>query len=168
MNWSDLKSDIGAIAPVLGGVLGGPAGGIVGSFIANKLGVAATPDALSAALQDPKNVVELQQIASQNEAALLDFLHQEDSSQSAVNQAEASNSSLFVAGWRPAVGWSCAVAFLYSFVLAPLASFSASLVGHPVKLPDLDLTQMMPVLLGMLGIAGMRTYEKVKGVVAGH
>lgn len=88
--------------------------------------------------------------------------------QTAVNAAEASNQNVFVAGWRPAIGWSCAGAFSWSYVLAPLASFFSEALGHPVHLPALDISGMMPVLLGMLGLGTMRTYEKVSGVKSGH
>lgn len=89
-------------------------------------------------------------------------------SQAAINTAEASNQNVFVAGWRPAIGWSCAGAFSWSYVLAPLASFFAEALGHPVHLPALDISGMMPVLLGMLGLGTMRTFEKVSGVKTGH
>ena len=88
--------------------------------------------------------------------------------QTSVNQAEASNQSVFVAGWRPAVGWSCALAFFWSYVLGPFLNWFAALAGHPVNLPVLDLSAMMPVLLGMLGLGGMRSIEKVKGVSGAH
>ncbi|MEC5163741.1 3TM-type holin [Janthinobacterium sp. CG_S6] len=81
-----------------------------------------------------------------------------------VNAAEASNNSLFVAGWRPFIGWICGAAFAYKFVLAPAAAFALTALGHPVTLPVLDFTEMSTVLLGMLGIGGLRTIEKIKGV----
>ncbi len=87
--------------------------------------------------------------------------------QMVVNQAEAANKSIFVAGWRPAVGWVCAAAFGYQYVIAPLASFVATLAGHPIPLPHLDLSNLMPILLGMLGLGFARTAEKIKGVNSG-
>lgn len=89
---------------------------------------------------------------------------QERMGQMDVNKAEAGNNSLFVAGWRPAVGWSCAAAFAWTFILAPMVTYGAALAGHPLSLPALDLSQLSPVLMGMLGLSGMRTYEKVSGV----
>ncbi len=88
--------------------------------------------------------------------------------QDVVNQTEAANTSIFVAGWRPWVGWVCGMAFAYTFILQPFCGLIASAVGHPIVLPVLDLSTMMPVLLGMLGLGGMRTYEKVNGIKAGH
>jgi len=84
------------------------------------------------------------------------------------NRAEASNSSLFVAGWRPFVGWVCGTGFGVQFVLGPLAEWGSALAGHPVHFPPMDLGTMMPLLLGMLGLGGMRSAEKIKGVDAGH
>lgn len=84
------------------------------------------------------------------------------------NRAEAGNSSLFVAGWRPFVGWVCGTGFGVQFVLGPLAEWGSALAGHPIKFPPMDLGTMMPLLLGMLGLGGMRSVEKVKGVDAGH
>lgn len=84
--------------------------------------------------------------------------------QLAVNQVEAASTSIFVAGWRPFIGWVCGAAFTYAFVLQPLMVFVATIYGHPLKdLPALDSAGIMPVLLGMLGLGGMRSYEKVKG-----
>lgn len=81
-----------------------------------------------------------------------------------VNAAEAANSSVFVSGWRPFIGWTCGAAFAWKFVLAPITLAVLLAVGEPVELPALDLTEMWPVLLGMLGLGAMRSYEKTKGV----
>lgn len=81
-----------------------------------------------------------------------------------VNQVEAGSGSLFVSGWRPFIGWICGAAFAYKFVLAPAAAFTLTALGHPVVLPVLDFTEMSTVLLGMLGIGGLRTIEKIRGV----
>ena len=80
------------------------------------------------------------------------------------NKAEASNPSLFVAGWRPFTGWVCASALAFNYIVLPIASYVCSLfLDVPVPTP-LDMDVMLPVLLGMLGLGGIRGYEKVKGV----
>jgi hypothetical protein len=84
------------------------------------------------------------------------------------NKAEAQSQSMFVAGWRPFVGWVCGTGFGVQFVIGPLFEWASSLAGHPVKFPALDLGTMMPLLFGLLGLGGMRTFEKVQGVQAGH
>ena len=83
-----------------------------------------------------------------------------------VNRAEAQNPSIFVSGWRPFVGWVCGSGFGVQFIIGPIAEWGSNLAGHPVKFPPLDLGTMMPLLLGMLGLGGMRTVEKVNGVAA--
>lgn len=84
-----------------------------------------------------------------------------------VNKIEAANPSLFVAGWRPFIGWSCGFIFTYTYLLQPLAIFIFAYFGHPIPtLPRLETGEIMTVLLGILGLGGLRTYEKVKGVNA--
>ena len=100
------------------------------------------------------------------EAALRDALLGVDKAQMQVNAAEAASPSLFVAGWRPAVGWCCTIAMAWSYIVQPVAVFTLAQFNVLVALPTLDLSTMMPVLLGMLGMGGLRTYEKTKGVAA--
>ena len=82
-----------------------------------------------------------------------------------VNKAEAASGSLFKGGWRPAVGWVCALAFAYHFIVKALIVFVCAASG--VELPDLpefDMGTLLTVLGGMLGIGSLRTYEKQKGL----
>ena len=81
-----------------------------------------------------------------------------------VNKAEAAHKSLFVAGWRPFIGWICGVAMLANFLLIPMANFVLDLSGSTNTIPLIELETMMPVLMGMLGLGAMRSYEKVKKV----
>lgn len=108
--------------------------------------------------------LKLLAMAQTGELAQLDADLKIATGQMAVNQVEAGNSSLFVAGWRPFIGWICGAAFAYKFVLAPAVAFGLTAAGHPIELPVLDFTEMSTVLLGMLGIGGLRTIEKIKGV----
>jgi hypothetical protein len=82
-----------------------------------------------------------------------------------VNKAEATNSSLFVAGWRPFIGWTCGTALAWHFVLEPMigAAFAWAGVDAP-ELPAFDMQSLMTILTGMLGLGGLRTFEKYKGV----
>lgn len=82
-----------------------------------------------------------------------------------VNKAEAGSSSAFVAGWRPFVGWICGFGLGYVAIFEPIARFVATVFFHysgPFPVIDTNLT--MQVLLGMLGLAGARSFEKAKGV----
>ena len=83
-----------------------------------------------------------------------------------INKAEASSPSLFKGGWRPAVGWSCCFGLIYEFLARPLLPFFATLAGQDVPpLPPLDTATLMTLLMGMLGLGGMRSYERVAGKI---
>jgi len=81
-----------------------------------------------------------------------------------VNKAEASHHSLFVSGWRPAVGWVCVLGMAGNFMVIPFANFVLALAKIDVAVPMIDTATMMPVLMGMLGLGTLRTYEKKSGV----
>jgi len=82
-----------------------------------------------------------------------------------INAAEAKHRSIFVAGWRPFIGWTCGVALAWHFVLAPVVIFGAGYAGVALpELPTFDMDSLMTVLLGMLGLGGLRTFEKAKGL----
>ena len=86
-------------------------------------------------------------------------------SQLEINKAEAASGSLFKGGWRPFIGWTSGIAFAYHFVLQPILVFVLTASG--VDLPDLpvfDMSTLLTVLGGMLGIGGLRSYEKSKGL----
>lgn len=82
-----------------------------------------------------------------------------------INEAEAGNSSLFVSGWRPGVGWVCAAAFAWQFVVAPALTFGFTVAGHVLALPSFESESLLTVLFGMLGMGGLRTFERIKGVI---
>jgi hypothetical protein len=90
--------------------------------------------------------------------------HELAKAQIEVNKEEAKSSSMFVAGWRPAVGWICATGMGFNFICVPLGSFVCAVSGVDIHFAPLDLSQMMPVLMGMLGLGAMRSFEKTKGV----
>tara|TARA_R110002167_G_scaffold113621_4_gene286833 strand:- start:486 stop:857 length:372 start_codon:yes stop_codon:yes gene_type:complete len=79
-----------------------------------------------------------------------------------VNKIEAGQTNLFVSGWRPFVGWTCGIALCYHFVLQPFLMFVLSSTGNPMELPVFDMSTLTTVLLGMLGLGGMRSFEKIK------
>ena len=81
-----------------------------------------------------------------------------------VNKVEAASQSMFVAGWRPAVGWVCVLGMASNFIIIPMANFGLALAESGVTLPLIDTSTMMPVLMGMLGLGAMRSVEKVRGV----
>jgi hypothetical protein len=98
------------------------------------------------------------------EAQLTLHLAKIDLAQLDINKTEAAHRSVFVSGWRPAIGWMSGGAMGLNFIVFPIASFVLAQTGHLVELPTLDMSEMMPVLMGLLGLGGLRSYEKVKGV----
>jgi hypothetical protein len=82
------------------------------------------------------------------------------------NKAEAASPSMFVSGWRPAVGWVCVLAFCWNMIGLSVAKLVLSLINHPMQISPADLSEMMPILIGMLGLGGLRTVEKINGVAA--
>lgn len=126
--------------------------GIVGKVVDKVI-----PDpAMKAKLQ-----LDLATLADQENARV----HAEMMGQIGTNTEEAKNSNLFVAGWRPFIGWVGGIALAYSFVLEPVSSWTAQVLFHYTgSFPNLDTGQLMDLVMGMLGFGGLRTYEKVKGI----
>ena len=81
-----------------------------------------------------------------------------------VNKVEAAHHNMFVAGWRPAIGWICALGMAGNFLIIPFVNMALELTDSGVLIPMIELSEMMPVLMGMLGLGAMRTFEKTKGV----
>lgn len=108
-------------------------------------------------IPDPQQRLEAQQ-------ALMQGLSQWDAQQAQINATEAANSSIFVAGWRPFIGWVCGAAFAYHFIILPILETTAMAMGFKVVSPVFDMQELSTVLMGMLGLGGLRTFEKIKGV----
>jgi hypothetical protein len=88
--------------------------------------------------------------------------------QADVNKIEAGSSNLFVSGWRPAIGWVCAIAIAYNFLIIPFAGFILKLASSSVTMPALDMGELWTLVTGMLGLGVMRTTEKLKGAAGNH
>lgn len=93
---------------------------------------------------------ELSRLAAEGQMDLL-------RGQLAINKEEAAHKSLFVAGWRPAIGWVCGLGLTYNIVISPFLDIW-------FEMPKVDAALLYPVLMGMLGLGGMRSFEKLKGV----
>ncbi len=107
--------------------------------------------------------------ADDAQKARIELLKMQESGELAqleVNKAEASNSHIFVSGWRPFIGWVCGIIFLYNYLIQPAITLAATYHTQHVfpALPILDSTDVMTVLFGMLGLGSLRTVEKIKGV----
>lgn len=126
-------------------------------------------DPISAALDIGGKVIDrLWPDPAQAAAAKLELIKLQQSgelAQIAVNTEEAKHPSVFVSGWRPAIGWVCGAACAWNWIGLPVVK-TALLVwsGKTLPLAPADLTDMLPVLLGMLGLGGLRTIERLNGV----
>lgn len=107
---------------------------------------------------------EITELTLNIQAQLENKLQDAITAQIEVNKQEAASPSVFVAGWRPAIGWICGCGLFMQFIVNPIATWIAALMKHPIVFPTLDLGSLMTLLLGMLGLGTMRTYEKVAGV----
>lgn len=111
---------------------------------------------------DPLELAKLESAISKAEMDLELGLSQ---AQTRINEIEAASQDKFVSRWRPAIGWICAGAYAYTFILQPFAVFVLVISGNPIphdQLPTLPLGELSMVLMGMLGLAGMRSYEKTR------
>jgi hypothetical protein len=91
--------------------------------------------------------------------------HEANMGQLAINKMEAQHRSVFIAGWRPFLGWGLSFAMIWHFVIVPMITFGFAYAGVvPPELPAFDMESLMTVLLGMLGLGGLRTFEKAKGL----
>ena len=92
--------------------------------------------------------------------ALAVQLHDANFRQTEINKIEAKHQNIFVSGWRPFIGWVCGSALAYQFILRDFISYSMNLMGSTAELPpSLDISQLISILLAMLGMAGYRTFE---------
>ena len=121
-------------------------------------------DAIAAGLKVLDKFVPDPEAKAKAEAELRSSLQQWDKAQTDVNAVEASNPNLFVAGWRPMIGWVCALALFYQYLLTPLGVWIAGMYHVVIPMPPKLDDSLWQLMFGMLGMGGLRTYEKLKGV----
>lgn len=108
--------------------------------------------------------LDLARMVQTGELAELDFFKQVAVAQAATNTAEAQKGGFF-AGWRPSIGWVCAAGFAYQYLVRPMLPWCLQVAGLEVPaMPELDTGEIMGLVFGMLGLGGLRTYEKKKGI----
>lgn len=136
--------------------------GILGSLLPDIFGKIG--DVVSEVVVDKDKKIELQVELQRLELELTDKaeqrIHDEMIAQVKVNENEANHKTIFVAGWRPAVGWVGVFSLAYSFIIQPFLEF-----GFQAKGPELQTEAILFLLSGMLGFGGLRTWEKIKGVI---
>lgn len=111
--------------------------------------------------------LELLKMQQSGEMAILAANTDLAKGQLAVNAAEAASGSLFVGGWRPAIGWVCAAALAYQYLFVPVGMWAAQAAGVSLPAPITLDDSLWQLMLGMLGLGGLRTAEKFKGVAKG-
>lgn len=105
------------------------------------------------------------QLAHNIETAALEADRQSMLAQIEVNKIEAADPNVFKSGWRPAVGWVCVSGLAYQFIIRPLLPWIIGLFAKTIEpMPSLELDSLLPLLAGLLGLGGFRTWEKLKGI----
>jgi hypothetical protein len=117
--------------------------------------------------QKAQAAYQMAQLQQQTEFKELDAQIAQIQTQTDTNKVEAASTNMFVAGWRPFVGWICGSGLAYQFLFNPLFDWIAA-INHWPNAPTLDLSTLITILGGMLGFGAMRTVEKINGVNSGH
>ena len=118
--------------------------------------------------KSPEDAEKLAEIASKYQSDVLAADVAARQAQADVNKVEAANPRVFIAGWRPFIGWVCGTGLAVQFIVGPFVTWIAALSNHPVTFPTLDMGTLLTLLLAMLGFGGMRTFEKISGVPDAH
>jgi len=123
-------------------------------------------DAIAAGLKVIDKFVPDPAAKAKAEAELRSDLLASDRAQMEVNKAEAQTGSLFIGGWRPAIGWVLAAAVAYTYLLVPIGMWVSFVVGKPIAKPPVLDANLWELMFAMLGLGGLRTFEKIKGVAS--
>lgn len=162
MNLADI---VKGVAPTIATALGGPLAGAAVTFLADKLGASdKTQEAVTQIIQgvDP---VKMKELDNQFQVQMAQMGISLQLAQIGVNTEEAKSTNWWVAGGRPFVMWVSGFAFAYAAVFEPICRFIAQvLYGYNGAFPVLNTDLTMQVLMGLLGLGGLRTFEKFKGV----
>jgi roadblock/LC7 domain-containing protein len=123
-------------------------------------------DAIAAGLKVIDKFVPDPAAKAKAEAELRADLLASDRAQMEVNKAEAQTGSLFIGGWRPAIGWVLAAAVAYTYLIVPVGMWVSFVVGKPIAKPPVLDANLWELMFAMLGLGGLRTFEKIKGVAS--
>lgn len=123
-------------------------------------------DAVAAGLQIVNKFIPDPQAKAQAEQELRSSMQAWDAGQTKVNEVEAANANVFVSGWRPFIGWVGGGALAWQYVLAPVAMWIGFILGHPLPKPPTFDSGIYELVFALLGLGGMRSYEKIKGVAS--
>lgn len=160
-----------AVAPGIATALFGPLAGAAVSFLAGKFGTKETAEAVNERLANmtAADMVRLKELDLEFQAHMADLGIKLQLAQIGVNTEEAKSESIFIAGWRPAVGWVGAIGLAYVAVLEPIGRFIAKVgFDYTGAFPVIDTSLTMQVLSGLIGFGIMRSFDKAKGTATGH
>jgi hypothetical protein len=104
------------------------------------------------------------QLQAELQTKLLELQQEQLNNQAEINKVEAGSNSIFIAGWRPSIGWVCSFALAYAYIVQPTALWAASLLGSKANLPAIPTSDLFNLTLALLGLAGWRSLDKINGV----
>ena len=159
-----MASILSTVAPMIATALGGPLAGAAVSFLASKLGVDPAIVEQTVAGMGPADLVKMKELDNEFNLEMAKVGISLQIAQIATNTEEAKSTNVFVSGWRPFVGWAGGCGFAYATIVEPIARFVATVGFHYTgAFPVIDTMLTMQVLFGILGLAGMRSYDKKNG-----
>lgn len=126
--------------------------------------IGAVKDLVSEVVVDKDKRNELNVRLQELEDKADERIHEELIAQTEINKIEAAHSSIFVAGWRPFIGWTCGVGVAYIFVVSPFANQIAKWFGYAGEMVALDAASLMTLVTAMLGVGAMRSFDKYKDI----
>lgn len=146
---------------ILGRLLGVDAGKTVKDISDGVGGLATSLRSAITGELPPKVRGEIEKVATEAEALAM-------KTQGEVTKIEAQSKNLFIAGWRPSIGWICSSGLALHFIVFPLLRWFTTMIGHPVETPQIEAAALISLVMALLGLGGMRSYEKSKGVHGKH
>lgn len=108
--------------------------------------------------------IEILKITQSSQFKEIDAALQEQQMQADINKVEAASDHIFVSGWRPAIGWVCGIGFALQVILFPIVTTVAVIFDHPLEMPTMPTEILMTNLTALLGLGGLRSWEKTKGL----
>lgn len=136
------------------------ASGGVGALL-NGIGTLAKNIRIAITGKDPEKLAEI-------EAKLIELEFAAQKAQTEITLQEAKHPSVFVAGWRPFIGWVCGLGIAYHFIGHPLLLWLFAILDQKISPPALETEGLLSLVMALLGIGGLRTFEKIKGVQNRH
>ncbi len=168
--WGSIKSLLSAGVPLLANAIFPGSGGVVGGILSNFFGCDNNPETIKEKLESmtPDQLMELKKLELKHRDRLIELGFEARKAQTDINMQEAKSPRLWNSGWRPFIGWVCGTGLACNYVLTPIIAFVLALLNINVVPPKFDISDLLPLVISLLGLGGLRTYEKKKGVNGRH